>query len=265
MQKRAILNLLLVVGLISGATTVRAADLETADAVVAKYIEAIGGRKAIDAVRTRRRTGKNSMTNGMEIPIVMEFKKPDKVRVEVTMQNMTGIQAFDGKIGWYVMPFSGSSEPVKMPPEQVEQLKSQADLGGPLVDYDDKGHELELVGKEETDGTEAYKLKLKRKDGGVEYHFLDAEHFLPIKITGKQDYQGTAMEYEKIPSDYKKVGDLLLAHSIKQQMVGMPMSATLTFEKIEHNVDLPDERFEMPKPKTNQSEKSKETQDKSGR
>jgi len=256
-MKMRVISSFMVVGLVWGATAVRAADPKTADEVVARYIKAIGGRKALDAVKTQRRTGKNSMAGGMEMPFVMEFKKPNKFRAEFTMQGMTAIQAFDGTTGWMVIPFQGSDEPQKMPPEQAEEMKDQADMNGPLVDYARKGYKLELEGKDQVDGTDAYKLKLTKKDGTVEYYFLDAEYFLPIKIKGKREVQGTTVEYEATPGDYKKVGDLLLAHSFKQQAIGMPMTATMTFDKIELNVDIPDTQFEMPKPKPDKAPESK--------
>lgn len=246
MLKRTFLSLMCV-GLVHGATSARAGDLKSVDDIVAKYIEAIGGRKAIDNAKTRRMVGKNSMANGMEMPLVMEFKKPDKVRVEIEFQGMTGVQAFDGTIGWYVMPFSGKTDPEKMPPEQVKDFKSQADIDGPLVDYAKKGHKLELMGNEEIEGTDTYKLKVTRADENVEFYYLDTEYFLPIKIVRKQEFQGTPVEVESTPADYKKVGGLMLPHSLTQQMAGMPMKSTMVFEKIEVNVDLPDARFKMPK------------------
>jgi len=243
-----------------------AGDLKSADEVINKYIEAIGGRKALDAVKTRRITGKNSMGPGMEMPMVIEHKKPNKVRIEFTFQGQTAVQAFDGEIGWYTMPFAGKTDPEKMPQEQIEQFKTQSDADGPLVDYAKKGHKVEFVDKEDLEGTEVYKLKVTKKDESVEYYFIDAEYFLPIKVKGTRKMQGTELEFEVTPSDYKKVGGLMIAHKVTQQAVGMPMQSTLTFDKIEINVDIPDSRFAMPKaekPKAEESDKKSEESDES--
>jgi hypothetical protein len=227
---------------------IAAAEPESADEVIAKYIEALGGRDKIDAVKTMRMTGKMVGMGGLEIPMVIENKRPNKTRRELNFQGMTGVQAYDGTTGWFVMPFAGRLEPEKMSDEDLKGMEEQADMDGALVDYKKKGHKIELMGKEEEDGSEVYKLKVTKKGGDVDYYFLDAEYFLPIKIKGSRSRQGTVFEFEASLGDYKEVNGLLVAHSIAQT-TGVMGGSTVTFEKVEINVDLPDERFAMPAPK----------------
>lgn len=234
---------------------VGADEPKTADDVIAKYIEAIGGREKLDSVKSMRVTGKTVVGGGMEAPLTVEFKRPNKVRVEFSFQGMTGVQAFDGETGWSIMPFMGRTDPEKMPPDQLKMIDDQADMDGPLVDYKKKGHEVELVGKDDIEGTEAYKLKITKKDGAVEYHFLDAEYFLPIQVKGKYKMQGTELEYTVVPGDYKEVNGLLFAHSIEQRMGAMG-GTTMTFEKVEINVKLDDDRFTMPEVKKAETPKA---------
>ena len=218
---------------------------KTADEVIAKYIEAIGGREKLDSVKSMRMTGKSLAGGGMEVPVTIEFKRPNKMRVEFTVQGMTGVQAFDGKTGWFIMPFMGKTDPEKMPPDMVEMIDDQADFSGPLVDYRKKGHKVELVGKDDVEGSETYKLYVTKKSGSTEYHFLDTEHFVLIQTKGKRKFQGTEIEFTIKYGDYKEVDGLLLAHSIQQGGMG----GDTTFEKVELNADLPDDRFTMPEVK----------------
>lgn len=234
-------------------------DLTDVDEIIAKNIEAQGGRKKLDAIKTIKMTGKNMVGGGMELPISLEIKSPDKIRVDFTFQGMTGTQAYDGKIGWFVMPFMGRTEPEKMPPDQVEAVQEQADFMGPLVDYKKKGHQVELVGKDEVEGSEAYKLKVTKKNGDVEYHFLDAEYFLTIQTKGKREFQGTEMEYEVSYSDFKEVGGVIFPHSINQGA----MMGTMVIEKIEINSAISDERFAMPEPKKEEEKEKDEAEVKS--
>jgi outer membrane lipoprotein-sorting protein len=245
MVKRVMSSLLVAV-FAAGSATAAAGDLKTADEVVAKYIEAVGGRKALANTETRRAAGKTIMGQGMEMPIVTEFKRPDKVRVEMTLQGKTIVQVYDGEIGWSINPFMGSETPQKMPSEQLDQFKGDADMDGPLVDYAKKGNKLELLGKEEIEGTDAYRLKVTHESGSVAHYFIDAEYFLPIKIKRTLKMQGTEVEQEETPGDYKEVEGVMIPHTVTQQFVGMPMTITMTFDKIEVNVDIPDARFAMP-------------------
>jgi hypothetical protein len=230
----------------AGQSTAGAQDLTTADEVIAKYIEAVGGRSKMDAVKTVKLSGKMSM-GGMEIPVTMNSKRPASVRMDFSVQGMSATQAFDGKVGWSIMPFAGKTDPEKMSDEQMSVIKDQADIDGPLVDYKQKGHQVELAGKDEIEGAEVYKLKLTKKDGGTEYHFIDVEYFLPIKVKGKREYMGTEMEYETIYGDYKEVAGLLMPHSVQQG--GGGMGGTFSVDKIEVNVPIDDREFAMPEVK----------------
>ena len=220
-----------------------------ADEVIAKYIEAIGGRKVLGSIKSMRTTGKVVMAGGMmEAPMTVEYKRPNKARIEFTFQGMTAVQAFDGTTGWFIMPFAGKLDPEKMSSDQVKIIKEEADIDGPLVDYKKKGHQVELIGKDEEDGSEVYKLKVTRKNGDTDYFFLDAEYFLPIKRTGKREMQGNDVEFAVSFGDYKEVGGLMLAYSI-EQTIGAMSGNTMTLDKVEMNVELSDDRFAMPEVK----------------
>ncbi len=224
----------------------KADEPTTVDEVIARYLEAIGGRDKLDAVKSMKMTGKVLMHGGMEIPMTAEIKRPNKMRMDFTFQGMTGTQAYDGKNGWSIMPFAGKTDPEKMSPDQVKLMEDQADIDGPLVDYKKKGHKVELIGKEDLEGTEVYKLKVTKKGGDIEHHFLDAEYFLPIKVKGKRKIMGTEVEFETTLGDYKEVNGLLLAYSIEQRGGDMGPGSTINFEKVEVNVDITDDRFVMP-------------------
>lgn len=227
-----------------------AASAQTADELVEKNIQARGGRDKIKAVQSIRMTGKMSINQGgqmLEMPIVMEAARPDKVRVDSTFQGMTIVQAYDGKTGWIVMPMMGKKDPEEVSGDQLDQIKRQADvIDGDLVDYKEKGHQVEYVGKEDMEGTPVYKLKVTRKDGQVVYVYLDAEQYLEIKQKQKTKVpSGQEIESESTMSDYKEVGGILFPHSM--EMKAGPGTMSMTLEKIEINPELPASRFEMPK------------------
>jgi outer membrane lipoprotein-sorting protein len=235
-----------------------AAD-ELAD-VLAKSYEARGGLEKIKSVDSVRITGTMTMGGGqMSAPFTWEWKRPDKLRMEFSLQGMTGIQAYDGTVGWAVMPFTGSTEPQKMPAEEVDQLKEQADFEGELVDWEAKGYQVELLGKENIEGTDAYAIRLTRPSGDVSTIYLDDEYYLEFKRTGKRNVRGQEIEFETSTGDYKEVDGLIIPFSMEVQAVGMPMSQTITFEKVELNPPIDDSRFSMPagdtgKPAGDQSE-----------
>lgn len=235
---------LVVAGLLSTLST--AAWAQTADELIEKNIQAKGGREKIQAIKTLRMTGRMTLGQGIEAPVTMELARPDKMRVEFVFQGMTGVQTYDGKEGWAMMPFMGKTEAEPISGKQLEAMQEQADFDGLLMDYKTKGHQVELVGKEDVEGTPAYKLKVTKKNGDIGYYWLDAESFLEIKAAGKTNVDGKDVEGESWFGNYKEAGGVIFAHSVENKAVGAPEGMAITIEKIEVNPDLAAGRFGKP-------------------
>ena len=222
-------------------------DEPTVDELIEKNLEARGGREALENVESARITGTMSMA-GMEAPFVYEWKAPDKVRIEFTLQGMTGVQAYDGETGWMLMPFMGKTEPEKMSPEDASMIKEDADFRGPLFDPESKGWTVEYGGETEVEGTPTYELELTKESGESTTLYLDKEYYLEIKQENTRTVRGQEVQTETAIGDYKEVGGLLLPHShdMTNSMAPDGQGQTMSFEQVELNVDIPDERFAMP-------------------
>jgi outer membrane lipoprotein-sorting protein len=246
---------LLVAGLAGAAV-----QAQTADEIINKNLEARGGKDKIKAVQTARMTGKLVMGQGMEAPITMELARPNKMRMEFTLQGMTGIQAYDGKSGWSVMPFMGKTEPEKMSDDDVKQAEDMADMDGLLVDYKEKGHQVEYVGKEDVEGTPAHKLKVTKKNGDVVNVYIDAESYMEIKDAGKVKVRGQEIEGQTLFGDFKKVDGVVYPFSIEQKSSAGPGGMTISISKIEVNPTVDASRFAMPaaKPAAKPAEEKKD-------
>jgi hypothetical protein len=159
---------------------------------------------------------------------------------------MQGIQAYDGKTAWAVMPFTGKKDPEAMDAEGAKQAEEQSDMDGPLVDYKDKGNTVELIGKEPVEGADAYKLKVTLKNGDVRYVYLDAETYLEIKTEAKRTMRGTEVESESYMSDFKEVNGLMMPFAIEQGAKGQPQRQKIVIEKVEMDPEMSDSLFVMP-------------------
>jgi len=242
MLRRALLGVLAVAVLTAPALA------QTVDEVIAKSLEARGGLDKLKAVQSIRMTGKMTMGPGMEAPVTIEMKRPRNARIEFTIQGSTGVQAYDGQQAWGISPL-GSQQPEPMPAEMAKELDDQADLDGPLVDYKAKGHQVELVGKEKVEGSDAFKIKVTKKDGDVEYYYLEAESYLPVKVEAKRTIRGSEIEGEVTLGDYKEAGAFLWPYSIQSGAKGHPEKQSLVIATIEVNPAIDDARFKMPAPK----------------
>ncbi len=192
------------------------AQAQTVDEILAKHFETMGGLEKIKALNSMRVTGTMTMGPGMEAPITLERKRPGKRRIEFTVQGMTGVQAFDGEKGWSVMPFMGKKDPEPSTDEDNKEAQDDADFDGALVDWKTKGHTVELVGKEPVEGADTYKLKITKKNGNIEYQYLDAETYLLVRNEGKVKRRGTEIEGESTFSDYKDVQGYMMPFTMEQ-------------------------------------------------
>ncbi|HUP60291.1 MAG TPA: outer membrane lipoprotein-sorting protein [Thermoanaerobaculia bacterium] len=221
------------------------ADL-TVDEILAKNFEARGGADKWKALQSMRFTGKMSMGGGMEAPISMTKKRPEMMRLDFTIQGMTGTQAYDGTTGWMLMPFLGKKDAEPVSADMLKEVKLQADFDGPTWDYKTKGHTIELLGKADIEGTPAYKLKLVTKEGIESVIYIDAENFLEIKAESKAKVQGQEVESETTFGNYQEVDGLLFPFSIEMKPKGAPTGQSITIEKVELNPTIADDTFKMP-------------------
>ena len=256
---------LIVATLVAGLLTNGVVMAETLEEVLAQHFEARGGKATIEGVQSARLTGTMQMQGGeMETPFTMEWKRPNLFRLEFTLQGQTGIQAYDGRNAWMHMPFMGRSDPEVMPEDQSKDVEEQADIiDGPFLNSKEKGYTIELVGKEEVEGTEAFKIKLTKENGDESYQYLDAEYFLTIVQESKKRMGETEQEIVTTLGDYKEIGGLVFPHYLESKVKGAPAGQVITITSVELGVEIDDSRFVMPEV-TPQEETATESEESDG-
>lgn len=223
------------------------AAAQSVDEIIAKNVEAHGGMAKLKAMKSMRMTGRMTLGQGIEAPMTIEVMRPKSMRLELTIQGMTIIQAYDGTTGWQVVPFTGSKDPQPMSADDLKDAEEQADMDGALVDYKEKGHTVELVGMENVEGADCFKLKVTKKNGDVQYYFIDSDSYLELRTEGIRKVRGTEMEFETSLGDYKDVGGgVILAHAISGGPKGSPQRQNIIIEKVEINPVIDPARFQMP-------------------
>src|SRR6266851_3073889 len=247
MNLRLIVLLVTGVALISASAETQDQTKLTLDELVAKNIEAKGGADALRALQSLRSNGKMIVNEGqLQLAYVQTKKRPGDVRTEVTLQGMTAVQAYDGKEGWKISPFQGRKDPEKMSADDLKPLMEDAEIDGPLVDWKGKGSTVEYLGREDVDGTSAYKIKVVRKNGDVSFVYLDPDHFLEIRILTQRIRHGAQEETETDVSDYEKIGGVFVPLSIEEGRKGDPDKQKIVIEKAEANVPVEDAIFHFP-------------------
>jgi hypothetical protein len=239
-MKKTIASLILLFFVAAGALNAQEMKL---DEILNSYYKANGLEKMKDWT-TLIEKGK-TIAQGMEFPFSLTLKRPDKLRVEAEVQGNKMIQAFDGKAGWSVIPWSGSTVPQDMTADEVKNMKEQADMEGAIVNWKAKGHQAELLGKEDMEGSSAYKIKLTKANGDIDIYFIEAENFVLLKTTSKIKIQGNETESESQFSNYKDFNGVMIAGTITNKIKDQTVSQ-IVIEKVDVNPAINDSIFVKP-------------------
>src|SRR3954469_24075853 len=228
----------------------RAATLEE---ILAKNLAARGGEARLREVKTLRLTGRvmfGGRGRTIEAPWGQVQKRPGMMRSETTLQGLTQVSAYDGHDGWAITPFQGRLDPEKASQDEAHALAQLAEIDGPLVGWRDKGHRVEYLGSEDVDGTPAIKLRVTRKDGDLQYVYLDPDSYLEIRITTVHKARGAEQISETDLGGYQQVNGVWFPFAQESGGKGAPRNVHVTIERGEANVAADDAWFKLPAPKT---------------
>jgi len=220
---------------------------QTADELVQKNIEARGGLDKIKAVKTLRISGTSERSGRSPVAVVIERERPNEMRQDVTRAGMTSVQAYDGKQGWLINPFQGRKNPQLMGEDDLRDLQLDADIDGPLVDYQAKGSTVEYMGHDSVDGDDALRLKVTLKNGDVLYYDLDPDTYLEIRREAQEFIRGSVKERVTEYGSYKAVNGVMYPFSLAVWPKTDPtLPVTMTIDKVEVNVPLEESQFAVP-------------------
>ena len=220
---------------------------QTAEELVDKNIQAKGGMEKIKAIHSLHMTGKLTGGGGFTATVTQDGMRPNLVRETFSLQGMTGVQAYDGAVGWQIQPFGGHKDPELMGEDDLRDLLLDADFDGPLVDYREKGNTVEYLGHDVVDGDDALRLKVTLKNGDILYYYLDPDTYLEIRKEIQEFIRGSIKENVVDLGSYKPVAGVMYPFSIASGPKNRPNAAqTTTIEKIDVNVPLAKSEFELP-------------------
>lgn len=197
------------------------AKAQTADEIISKHIDAIGGAEAWRKVTSIRQEG-TMQVQGTDVTVVRTVLHGKGTRQDISLAGMNGYSILTPATGWNFMPFQGQTQPEPMTAEDIKEGQQDMDAQDELVDYKDKGTTVELLGKDDVDGTECYKLLVTFKSGKSESLFIDPASYYIIRQVSKQKANGQEMDITTNFSNYQKLPEGIV----------MAMSMTLPFGEL---------------------------------
>jgi outer membrane lipoprotein-sorting protein len=191
----------------------------------------------VSSLKTIKITGNMSMM-GMEMPMTMWMKNPNKIKTVTSVKGQEMIQVYDGVKGYTVNPMTGSSAPVEMTSEEVKKTIRTNMFQNYMATYLKNG-QLALDGDGNVNNKPAYKLKATIEGGTIIDLFIDKTSYLMVKISTST----SGMSFDSFPTEYTETNGFIIP--MKTTTTAQGMDIVMNFTKVEVDTPMDDSIFKI--------------------
>jgi hypothetical protein len=220
----------------------------TTDGLIARHVQARGGDAAMAAIRTLEMGG-TMRPAGFSADLVYRevIARPGSVRIEITLQGLTPIQAYDGRKGWQIQPFQGRKDAEALSSDDDKSLQEEADFEDALTNYKAKGSTVDNLGEVDVDGGPTYALRVDLKNGDQETYYLDPDSYLTVRVVTRQLIRGAETLTETDYGDYEKVDGVYFPFEVDSGPKGASDLQRITYKSIKANAPVDPAIFQEPR------------------
>ncbi|GAB5551279.1 MAG: hypothetical protein Sapg2KO_08700 [Saprospiraceae bacterium] len=182
----------------------------TAEEVIAKYIDAIGGADKLKQVKDYTIVMEANV-QGQALKVTNIKKAPSQLSIEVSiMGNVMQQTKFDGEKGQMTM--MGQKQAIEG--DAAMGMKAEAALF-PELEYLNVSLKATVKGIEEIDGNKVYSLEVTDNMGNSKTEYYSVETGLKLKVVATIDAQGQTITSTQEFGDYQAVDGIMFPFSVK--------------------------------------------------
>jgi hypothetical protein len=247
-----------------GAFTNTTADLDpkpaevlpTADQILDRYLQALGGKAAIDKIATRSTkvillrpkvinsvTPRAAILNRGETVTVETFQKaPGKYLAVITSPAGLVSQGFNGTVGW-VKTVTGQRE---MNSAEVSRIKRDADLSKDLK-LKERYSKMQVTGKERLGEHEVFAIEARSLEDKTERLLFDVKSGLLLRrVVFTETRLGLDPEQTDY-DDFREVDGVWLPFVVRTSYLDdNHFGTTRTLIELKQNIQIDDAKFDQP-------------------
>lgn len=220
----------------------KADAMPTVDQILDKYVQALGGKAAIEKLTSTVAKGTFDLpAMGMSGPMETYAKAPNKNTSIINLEGFGMIQsAFDGTIGWSKDPQSGLRE---LTGAELADTKRDADFYRDIR-LKQLFPKMSVMGKEKVSERDAYVIEATPAGGKPEKMFFDTQTGLLVRLDNDRDSPQGAAHIETYFEDYRDAGGVKVPFLVK--IVRPDFSFTIKITEVKQNVPVDDAKFNKP-------------------
>ncbi|MDQ3817885.1 MAG: hypothetical protein M3362_09355 [Acidobacteriota bacterium] len=218
--------------------------LPTVDAVLEKYVSAVGGRAAIEKINSRVSKGTFELASmaGVKGTVEIYEKAPDR---QAAFFNIPGIgmeaEGFDGTTAWELEPDSGVAH--EKSGLELASARRDAEFYSELK-FKEMYPRTTLKGVEKVGASDAYVIEAAPTEGSAEHFYFDTATGLLLRHDSVEEGDGGKKSVEEYYSDYRMVDGVKVPFALRQKSPGMELIIKLA--EVKQNVAIEDTKFNRP-------------------
>ena len=216
-------------------------NLPKADQLIDKYVEALGGKDAIQKITSR--VEKGTLTAGeMKAPVDVYAKAPDKRIAIVHMPGGDTSTAFDGHVGWLSSPGRPTRE---MSAAETDNVRMDAELFF-AADLKQLFQSFRVRSQEKIGDREVYVIFAFNEGKPPVKFYFDAQSGLLVRLVRLVDTPLGSNPTQIDFADYRDAGGVKVPY---RWTIARPSGRfTIQIEELHQNVPVDDSKFIMPPP-----------------
>lgn len=218
---------------------------QTADEIISKYIQVIGGKERLSKI-TSVYAESTIEAMGAQGIIKSTTLNGKGMRTDIEIGGFNITSCYTDKEGWSLNTMIGNSSAKIMPSAEYNLGKDQIIIGGPFINYAEKGYKVELLGTDTIANAISYKIKFTSPDSVLSVCFFDARTFYLVQAVSQSVAAGQIVEGVTNYSDFRQADGYTIPYKTELSLAGGQYINDMKVTKVELNKPVDELIFKKP-------------------